>query len=89
MKDTEMDGAQVHVINSSLTAGAEEKKPLRFLDILGSTFAAALCVQSKANKKRDFSQGKPTQFIFAGIIFAVIFVVSVVAVVRIVLTSVT
>ena len=76
-------------IDASLAEGGEEKKPLSFLEILGSTFAAAIGVQSKANKKRDFSQGKPTQFIFAGLIFATIFVVSVVAIVRAVLSSVT
>jgi len=84
MKNSGIDSA----IDSSLVEGSEEKKPLSFLEILGSTFAAAVGVQSKANKKRDFTQGKPTQFIFAGIIFAVIFVVSVVAVVRTVLSSV-
>ena len=76
-------------INISLAEGGDEKKPLSFLDIIGSTFAAAIGVQSKANKKRDFSQGKPAQFIFAGLIFATIFVVSVVAIVRAVLSSVT
>lgn len=76
-------------IDSSLAEGGDGEKPLSFLEILGSTFAAAIGVQSKANKKRDFSQGKPTQFIFAGLIFATIFVVSVVAIVRAVLSSVT
>lgn len=78
-----------NVIDSAQAEKSDAKKPLSFLEILGSTFAAAIGVQSKANKKRDFSQGKPTHFIFAGIIFAVIFVVSVVAVVRTVLSSVT
>ena len=76
-------------INLSLAEAGDEKKPLSFLDIIGSTFAAAIGVQSKANKKRDFTQGKPTQFIFAGLIFATIFVVGVVAIVRAVLSSVT
>jgi len=77
-----------NVVDSTPAENLDEKKPLSFLEILGSTFAAAIGVQSKANKQRDFSQGRPTQFIFAGIIFAAIFVVSVVAVVRTVLSSV-
>jgi len=77
------------VIESAPPEKVEEKKSLTFIEILGSTFAAAIGVQSKANKKRDFSQGKPTQFIFAGLIFATIFVVSVVTIVRTVLSSVT
>ena len=84
-----VDSAIESAIDISLKEGSDEKKPLSFLEILGSTFAAAVGVQSKANKKRDFSQGKPTQFIFAGLVFAAIFVVSVVAVVRTVLSSVT
>lgn len=78
----------VSTTDGSQQKGGDEKKPLSFLDIFGSTFAAAIGVQSKANKKRDFTQGKPTQFIFAGIIFATIFVLSVVAVVRTVLSAV-
>ncbi len=77
------------VIDSAPTEKADVKKPLTFIEILGSTFAAAIGVQSKANKKRDFSQGKPAQFIFAGLIFATIFVVGVIAIVRTVLSSVT
>ncbi len=78
-----------NVIDSVPAEKLDEKKRLSFLEILGSTFSAAIGVQSKANKKRDFSQGKPTQFIFAGLIFATIFVVSVIAIVRTVLSSVT
>jgi len=77
-----------NVIDNPAAERIDEKRRLGFLDILGSTFAAAIGVQSKANKQRDFSQGRPTQFIFAGVIFAAIFVVSVVAVVRTVLSSV-
>ncbi|MBQ0720383.1 MAG: DUF2970 domain-containing protein [Gammaproteobacteria bacterium] len=66
----------------------DKEKPLTFLEVLGSTFAAAIGVQSKVNKKRDFTQGKPLQFILAGVIFATVFVVGVVAVVRTVLSSV-
>ena len=77
-----------NVIDSAASERLDEKKPLSFIEILGSTFAAAIGVQSKANKKRDFTQGKPTQFIFAGLIFATIFVVSVVAIVRTVLSLV-
>lgn len=89
MKNSGVGSGIDSAIDISLKEGNDEKKPLSFLDILGSTFAAAVGVQSKANKKRDFSQGRPTQFIFSGIIFAAIFVVSVVAVVRTVLSSVT
>ena len=63
-----------------------DESPLTFLQILGSTFSAAIGVQSKANRERDFSRGKPLHFIFAGLIFAALFVVVIVTVVRTVLS---
>ena len=85
MENTGIDST----IDNSLVEQKDEKQSLTFFEVLGSTFAAAIGVQSKANKNRDFSQGKPLHFIFSGIIFATVFVVSVVAVVRTVLSSVT
>ena len=64
----------------------EEEKPLTFLEILGSTFAAAVGVQSKENRARDFSRGKPIQFIMAGVVFAALFVLVLVFAVRLVLS---
>ena len=66
----------------------ESDKPLTFLQVLGSTFSAAIGVQSKANRNRDFSRGKPLHFVMAGIIFAILFVLVVVMVVRGVLSQV-
>lgn len=68
--------------------GEIDEKPLTFFEVLGSTFAAAVGVQSKANRTRDFTRGKPLHFILAGIIFAATFVAVVVAVVRTVLSNV-
>lgn len=68
-------------------AGAEEK-PLTFLEILSSVFAAAIGVQSKEKRARDFSRGKPIQFIMAGVVFAGIFVLVLVVAVRLVLSLV-
>ena len=65
----------------------ENEKPLSFWEILTSTFAAAIGVQSKVNKDRDYSRGNVMHFILAGIIFTVAFVVSMIAVVQVVLAS--
>lgn len=65
-----------------------DDSPLTFLEVLGSTFSAAIGVQSKANRTRDFSRGKPQHFILAGVLFAALFVVVIVAVVRTVLSQV-
>jgi len=58
---------------------------LTLLQMLGSTFAAALGVQSSANRERDFSKGKASHFIILGIAFTALFVLAVVGVVNLVL----
>jgi hypothetical protein len=55
--------------------------------VIGSTFAAAIGVQKKANKERDFSRGRPLPFIIAGLVFTALFVLAVIAVVQLVLRS--
>lgn len=71
--------------------GAEPSKSpdkLSFLQIAGSTVAAAFGVQSKRNRERDFNQGKPVHFIVAGIVFTAVFVVGMVVLVNVVLSNV-
>ena len=65
-----------------------DNKPLTFWQMLASTAAAALGVQSSANRTRDFTKGKASHFILFGIGFTVVFVLVVVLVVRTVLSSV-
>jgi hypothetical protein len=59
---------------------------LTFWQVIGSTFAAAIGVQKKANKERDFSRGRPLPFIVAGIVFTTLFVLAVAGVVHLVLS---
>ncbi len=66
----------------------KEEKGLTLLQLMGSALAAASGVQSSKNRKRDFSKGKPSQFIAIGIIFTVLFVLIMVGVVNLVLSSV-
>ena len=67
----------------------ENKTPekISFLSVIQSTVAAAFGVQSKKNRERDFSQGKPIVFIISGLIFALVFIFSVYAVVQMVMSS--
>lgn len=62
----------------------EPRKPGVF-QIIGSILSAALGVQSDQNRKRDFTQGNPLVYIFGGIIFTVLFVLTLVGVVMLVL----
>jgi hypothetical protein len=55
---------------------------LSWLDLLQSIFAAALGVQSAKNRDRDFNGGSPGVFIAAGLVFAAIFVGSLVLLVQ-------
>lgn len=64
-----------------------DEKPLTFLEVLGSTLAAAIGVQSKKNKERDFTRGNVMQFIAAGVVFTVVFVVGMIIIVNLVLAS--
>lgn len=73
------------------TDSAEQTGPeegLTLLQLMGSALAAAFGVQSSKNRERDFSKGKPGQFIVVGIIFTVTFVLIMIGVVNLVLGAV-
>jgi hypothetical protein len=65
----------------------KRKRGITPLSFLGSLFAGAFGVQSEANRERDFQHGKFSHFIIGGIIFAVLFIVIVIAIVQIVLKT--
>jgi len=65
----------------------EERKKAGFLSLVLSTMAAAIGVQNKKNLEKDFEQKSPMPFIVAGIAFTVIFVLSLVLIVRLVLSQ--
>ena len=50
-----------------------------------SVLAAAIGVQSSKNRERDFNHGNPVVFIVAGLIFTLIFVLTILLVVYLVL----
>lgn len=56
-----------------------------FWQILGSTLAAALGVQSQRNRERDFSGGNIYVYLFAGLVFTLAFIVIVVVIVKTIL----
>lgn len=64
-----------------------ERKGVSGLQVLQSTLAAALGVQSRKNRERDFQEGKASQFIFAGILFTLLFIGVMVIIVRTVLSN--
>jgi len=65
-----------------------EHEGISLLQLISSTLFAALGIQKRSNTERDFSKGKPLQFVAAGILFTAVFVLIVVVVVNLVLGSV-
>ena len=53
----------------------------KILRIVQSTLGAAIGVQSKKNRERDFEEGNAGTFIVAGILFTVLFIATIVVVV--------
>ena len=73
---------------TDITQENESLPPLTFLEMLGSTLAAALGVQSERNRERDFSRGKASHFILMGIGFTVVFVIVMALIVKLVLAQI-
>lgn len=67
----------------------QETPKVTFWTIVRSTMAAAIGVQNRANRERDFEHGTPGAFIAAGIIFTLVFVAILVGVVYLVIRSAT
>jgi hypothetical protein len=70
------------------TATNENKITISFWQLLSSTLAAFIGVQSNANRERDFKHGKISHFIAIGILFGITFVLTIITVVKIVMASV-
>ncbi len=68
-------------------ASAGPRGKLGPLQVVRSVLAAGLGVQSSRNRERDFNRGRAGVFIAAGIIFTLVFIATVVTVVRLVLSS--
>ncbi|MGD8783933.1 MAG: DUF2970 domain-containing protein [Thioalkalispiraceae bacterium] len=64
----------------------QEKKSPGLWDVTKSVLAAGLGVQSRKNYERDFSHGKPWQYILVGLIGVGLFIAIVITVVMTVLS---
>ena len=73
------------MVGKALTDSDSETRKLTVWQIILSTASAMLGIQKNERRIRDFSQGKPHQFIIAGLIAAAVFVLLLLAVVQIVL----
>lgn len=71
-----------HLIWVNMMSKQPDPEKLSLGQIISSTLSAAFGVQSGGNRERDFSAGRPAQFIIAGIVFTVLFVLAIVALVN-------
>ena len=63
----------------------DEPKKITPISFMSRIFAAAFGVQSNKNRERDFEHGKFHHFIIGGIVFAVLFILLVIGVVKLVM----
>lgn len=72
-------------MNQTPDDSTEEERNLSFWQLLRSTLSAFIGVQSNANRERDFKHGKVSHFIWMGLLFGLVFVLTLVGVVQVVL----
>ena len=70
---------------ASADDNAIDRPEVGLREVAKSTFSAFLGVQSDANRERDFKGGKMSHFIVMGLIFGLVFVLSIIGVVQLVL----
>jgi len=68
-----------------MTSKFDQKHKPSLKQVIQSTLAAGFGVQSEKNRERDFKYGNIKTFIVAGIIFTVLFVITVIGVVNFVM----
>ncbi|ADE13278.1 conserved hypothetical protein [Nitrosococcus halophilus Nc 4] len=59
--------------------------PPTLVQVFKSVFSAMIGVQNRRNHERDFNHGRPTSFIFAGIVAVTLFVLTLVGLVQLIL----
>jgi len=72
-------------VNQSTQDGGDKPVRIGFWQLAKSTLSAFIGVQSNANRERYFSHGKVSHFIWMGLLFGLVFVLTSVGVVQLVL----
>jgi len=88
MDDNKIDEMRKDGADKERTAAGENKKYMSLLETAQSVLWAMLGVQNKKNANRDFSRGKPSHFIIIGLLFAGVFVLTLVTIVKSILGQV-
>ena len=72
-------------MNENNRPETEDLREPTLREVTMSVLAAAIGVQSAKNRERDFTRGNPLVFVTAGLIFTVVFVLTLVGIVHLVL----
>ena len=83
--DLASDAAAEVVKDAVKEETASEQPSPSFFQVTMSVLAAALGVQTDKNRERDFSQSSPLPYIVGGLLFTVLFVLTIAGVVMLVL----
>lgn len=67
------------------TEKTDDKKKVSPLSVMSSVVAASFGVQTNKNRERDFEEGRFHHFVIGGLVFAVLFILLLVAIVKIVM----
>ena len=70
---------------AKIQAPSGQEPPPSLWQVTQSVLAAFFGVQSEANRQRDFTRGKPGQFVIIGLIATALFVLAMVVIVKLVL----
>ena len=65
---------------------SDDNKP-SIRQVIGSVMASFIGVQSNRNRERDFQHGRPIHYIIAGLAMTLLFVLVVIGVVHVVLST--
>jgi hypothetical protein len=74
-------------VRGDQSGGGDKKKNPGLLKVIQSVLAGALGVQSSRRYREDFEGSSPFPYIVGGIIFGVVFVVTLIVIVRLVLAG--
>ena len=72
-------------MEDSSSSNEDVKVRITFFQLMKSTMSAFIGVQSNANRERDFKHGKISHFIGIGVLFGLLFVLTLLGVVQLVL----
>lgn len=64
---------------------SEKEHNVGIMQVIKSVSASMFGVQSSKNRERDFTRGKPVHYIIAGLVFTLLFILTLVGVVKLVL----